>query len=95
MTKRDLIDAVQAHYGDVTKKQIGEIVDSVFTNVVDSIQNDGRFYYPGFGTFKFKARAARKGRNPQTGAEITIQAKNTVTFTAAPNLDEILNTTNR
>ena len=46
---------------------------------------------PGFGSFQLRARAARKGRNPQTGEEIDIKASNSVGFTAAKALKDVAN----
>jgi DNA-binding protein HU-beta len=49
-----------------------------------AIKKEARFSYPNFGTFKVTERAARKGRNPRTGAEIRIKASKTVKFAPAP-----------
>ena len=83
MTKAELISAVS---GDYTKKDIEVLVNAVFETIKTNLASDGTFSFPGFGTFKVKARAARKGRNPRTGAEITIAASKTVTFKPAPKL---------
>ena len=90
MTKAELIEKVQADVQALNKKQTGELIDVVFETLGEAIQNDGRFSYPGFGTFTVKERKARKGRNPRTGAEITIPASKTVAFKAAPSLKEKL-----
>ena len=55
-----------------------------------SIKKDKRFSYPAFGTFTVRNRKARKGRNPQTGAEIKIKASRTVGFKPAPTLKSSL-----
>ncbi len=81
MTKTELISAVS---GDYTKKDIEVLVNAVFGTIKTNLAEDGAFSFPGFGTFKVKERAARKGRNPRTGAEITIAASKTVTFKPAP-----------
>ena len=77
MTKAEFIDQVvkTSEEMDLTKKAAGELIDSIFGIVGRAIKKDGRFSYPGFGTFTMKKRAARKGRNPATGEEITIAAK--------------------
>ncbi len=85
MTKADLINAVADGSGDgLSKKGVEKIVDCVFETVSDAISKEGRFAYPGFGTFTVKHRAARTGRNPLTGATIQIPASKNVGFKAAP-----------
>jgi len=85
MTKAELISAVADQCGDgVSKKGVETIVDGVFAAVSDAISDEGRFAYPGFGTFTVKSRAARTGRNPQTGQSIEIPASKSVGFKAAP-----------
>lgn len=86
MTKAELIDAVhgKAALPDITKKTTGEIVDAVFDAVKGAIGEDGRFSYPGFGTFSVKTRQGRTGRNPRTGATISIPESKTVGFKPAP-----------
>ena len=86
MTKAELVDAVHNGAGvpDLTKKTTGEIIDAVFEAVKESVADDGRFAFPGFGTFTVKARQGRTGRNPRTGAAIEIPASKTVAFKPAP-----------
>lgn len=86
MTKAELIDHVHASLDGVSKKETGEIVQAVFDSLSFAIRKGKRFAYPNFGTFNVKARAARRGRNPRTGKEITIPASKTVGFKAAPTL---------
>lgn len=86
MTKAELISAVAAASDGLSKKAVEEIVDGVFDAVAGAIKSNGRFAYPGFGTFTVKARAARTGRNPQTGKSIKIPASKNVGFKAAPAL---------
>ena len=90
MTKAELIEKVWNATDGLTKKQTAEMVDAMFDNLGTAIKKDGRFSYPGFGTWTVKKRKARKGRNPQTGAEITIKASKTVTFKPAPTLKDKL-----
>jgi DNA-binding protein HU-beta len=92
MTKAELIDQVvkSSQEKNLSKKTIGDLVDTVFDTVGRAIKKDSRFSYPGFGTFTVKKRAARKGRNPRTGAEIRIKASKTVGFKPAPSLKKSL-----
>ena len=90
MTKADLIDKVQAAYGDLSKRQVALVVDAVFEHLAKGIRRDKRFSMPGFGTFVVKRRAGRVGRNPKTGAEIQIAPSKTVGFKPAPELKKAL-----
>lgn len=86
MTKAELIERIarnKALKGDVTKKAVATVVDTLFTEVRRSITKDGRFAYPDFGTFEKRKRKARKGVNPQTGKPIKIPASQTVAFRPA------------
>ncbi len=89
MTKADLIDAVHANAEGLSKKTVGEIVDATFDALSAAIK-DGRFSYPGFGTFTVKENQARDGRNPQTGEKIRIPASKTVRFKPAPKFKDSL-----
>lgn len=90
MTKAELIEKVQGAAHGLNKKQTGELVNSLFEAVGNAVRKDGKFSYPGFGTFTVKKRKARKGRNPRTGKEITIKASKTVAFKPAPTLKDRL-----
>jgi DNA-binding protein HU-beta len=85
MTKSDLIDAV-AKAAKINKRAAGEAVDATFDNLSRALKRSKRFQMPGFGTFSVRSRKSRKGRNPQTGAVITIKASRTVGFKPAPTL---------
>lgn len=85
MTKGDLIEAV-AKGAKLNKRTAGDVIDTTFETLARAIRKDKRFQVPGFGTFSVRSRKARKGRNPQTGAEIAIKASRTVGFKPAPSL---------
>ncbi len=85
MTKGDLVNAV-AKAANLNKTTAGDAIDVIFDNLARAIKKDKRFQVPGFGTFTVRSRKARKGRNPQTGDEITIKASRTVGFKPAPDL---------
>jgi DNA-binding protein HU-beta len=89
MTKAELVDKVVARVSkkvEISKKAAGDIIDVVFDEVANAVKKDRRFSYPGFGTFNVKARKARKGRNPQTGATIKIAARKVPKFTPGSEL---------
>jgi DNA-binding protein HU-beta len=92
MTKAEFIDQVvkSSAGADLNKKTAGDLVDGIFASMGRAIKKDGRFSYPGFGTFTLKKRAARKGRNPRSGEEIRIKASKTVGFRPAPSLKKTL-----
>jgi DNA-binding protein HU-beta len=89
MTKGDLIDEV-AKGAKVNKRIAGDAVDATFQSLTRALRKEKRFQVPGFGTFTVRARKARKGRNPQTGAEMMIKASRTVGFKPAPDLKKVL-----
>ena len=86
MTKADLINTVASHGDGMTKKAAVELVDALFLTLGKTIKKEGRFSYPGFGTWTVRARKARMGRNPQTGQAIKIKASKTVGFKPAKEL---------
>ncbi len=73
MTKADLI-AVMASKADVSKVAAGKALDALTGSVSSALAKGGKVTLVGFGTFSTYKRAARKGRNPQTGAVINIPA---------------------
>jgi len=79
MSKQALADAIKEATG-CTVSQAGEAVDSVAETIKKALKKEGSFSLVGFGTYKVAKRAARKGRNPKTGAEISIKASKTVRF---------------
>ena len=88
MTKDELINAVikSCKDEDLTKRLVADVINATFESIAKSIKKEKRFAYPSFGTFTVRNRKARKGRNPQTGAEIKIKASKTVGFNPAPTL---------
>ena len=70
--------------------EIGNVVESVFNAIAEELAEGNQVAFTGFGTFTVKDRPERPGRNPQTGAAITIAAKKTVGFKAAKKLQERL-----
>lgn len=81
MTKADLVDLV-AKKVNLTNKAAREAVQVVLDAVRDALKKGDKVVLTGFGTFSVRSRASRKGRNPQTGAEINIPARKTPGFTA-------------
>ena len=88
MNKGDLINKVAEVLG--SKKDAQLAVDCVFSSIVDALVNEDPVTLVGFGTFKAVERKARKGRNPQTGQEIDIDARNVPKFVAGKALKDAL-----
>ena len=90
MNKSELVDAI-AEGADISKASAGRALDSALDAVTTSLKNGGSASLVGFGTFAVKHRAARTGRNPQTGAEIQISAANVPSFKAGKALKDAVN----
>ncbi|MCA9557698.1 MAG: HU family DNA-binding protein [Myxococcales bacterium] len=87
MTKQELVEKVHDAAADGHSRRLtAEVIDATFEAITKSIIEDGKFFYPGFGTFTIKERKARTGRNPRTGDEIKIPASKTVGFKVAAGL---------
>ncbi|HYG49556.1 MAG TPA: HU family DNA-binding protein [Flavobacteriales bacterium] len=90
MNKAELIDAVAAESG-LSKAEAKRALDSTIDVMSKSLKKGDRVALVGFGSFSISKRAARKGRNPQTGKEIKIAAKKVVKFKAGAELAEKIN----
>lgn len=87
MTKSDLIAAVAAKTG-ASKKESEKYIVSAFDAITEALANGETVQIVGFGTFEVKDRAARKGINPRTHEEITIEASKLPAFKAGKALKE-------
>ena len=90
MNKSDLIEAMASDAG-ISKAAAGKALDSMMANVKGALKKGGKLSLVGFGSFSVAARAARDGRNPQTGATIKIPARNVVKFKAGSELKDAVN----
>jgi len=90
MNKSDLIDAMAEDAG-VTKAAAKKALESFLGNVEGSLKKGNRVSLVGFGSWSVTRRAAREGRNPQTGKTIQIAAKNVVKFKAGSDLQSSVN----
>lgn len=90
MNKSELIDAIAAS-ADISKASAGRALDAVVDSITGALQKGDSVSLVGFGTFQVKPRAARTGRNPQTGAEIQIAAANVPSFKAGKALKDAVN----
>ena len=87
MNKTELVDAV-ASAADVSKAKAKAVLDAAFDAVTSSLASGTEVTLTGFGTFKVSHRAARQGRNPQTGATIQIPAMKVPRFKAGKALKD-------
>ena len=90
MNKTELIDAMAADAG-ITKAAAKKSLESFLGNVEGSLKKGNRVSLVGFGSWSVSKRAARDGRNPQTGETIKIKAKNVVKFKAGSDLSSAVN----
>jgi nucleoid DNA-binding protein len=90
MNKSELVKQIAERAG-LTQAQATTALQAFETSVIDELTNGGEVALIGFGTFKVTDRAARTGRNPQTGAEIQIAASKNPTFKAGKALKEAVN----
>lgn len=88
MTKAELVQKIHAKSGLATKAQTEAALDATIAALTDALKAGESVTFTGFGSFKVTNRAARKGRNPRTGKEITIPASKAVKFTTGKMLKE-------
>jgi len=90
MNKTDLINAISED-AEITKVQSKVVLESLISNLTNTLAEGEKVTLVGFGTFSVAQREARKGRNPQTGAEIDIPAKKVVKFKTGSALKDEVN----
>jgi DNA-binding protein HU-beta len=87
MTKDDIV-ATMAYDADISKRAAKDAYDSLVGIILGEVSGGNNLRVPDIGTFKVVDRKARKGRNPKTGAVITIPARKALTFSAAKSLKD-------
>lgn len=90
MNKTELIDRV-AETADIPKAVANRVLDGMLDAITNSLKQSDQVVLVGFGTFSVKSRAARTGRNPQTGAPIAIKAAKIPVFKAGKALKDSMN----
>ncbi len=90
MNKTELIAAV-ADQAELSKKDAEAALKAFVDVVTEELKNGGKVQMVGFGTFEVSERAAREGRNPQTGEKMTISASKSPKFKAGKALKDLLN----
>ncbi len=89
MTKNELIEKV-AKKSSLTKRAAADSVNATFNIIRDALVRGEKVVITGFGTFLVRSRAARRGRNPQTGQTIQIPQKKTPGFTAGKTIKRMV-----
>jgi len=90
MTKSDFITKI-AEKAHLSKKDTNKAIDAMIEVVTETLAKGEKIQLVGFGTFEVRKRAARVGRNPQTGEEITIPASNVPAFKPGKALKDAVN----
>ena len=90
MTKAELVEEV-SRVSDLTRKHSEVIVEAVFSSILDALQRGDKIELRGFGSFKIRRRDSRTGRNPKTGAGVTVPAKRVPHFKPGKELRELVN----
>jgi DNA-binding protein HU-beta len=90
MNKSDLLDSMVEKSG-LSKKDAEKSLNAFIESVEEMLMEGGKVQLIGFGSFEVKERAERKGRNPQTGAEITIPASKSPVFKVGKALKDSVN----
>ena len=90
MTKAEIVEQIYEQVG-FSKKESAELVEKVFDAIKETLATGEKVKISGFGNFVVRCKNARKGRNPQTGQEILLEARRVLTFKPSLVLKNILN----
>ena len=89
MNREELVAEI-AKQTKLTQKSVGEVLTAIIDVTQDTVKKGEKVTLVGFGTFEPRKRAARNGRNPQTGETIKIESKTVPTFSAGKKFKEIV-----
>ena len=90
MTKADIVEQIYEQVG-FSKKESAELVEKVFDAIKVTLAEGEKVKISGFGNFVVRGKNSRKGRNPQTGQEILLEARKVLTFKPSLVLKNLLN----
>jgi integration host factor subunit alpha len=90
MTKNDLTERIHTST-NLSKKDSGEILEAIFSLIKDTLSSGEKIKITGFGSFEVYQKNARKGRNPQTGETINLEARRVLTFKTSSVLKSAIN----
>ena len=90
MTKADIVENIFEKVG-FSKKDVAEVVELTFEKIKESLEKEENVKISGFGNFMVRQKRARRGRNPQTGKDMTITARRVLTFKPSQILKDSVN----
>jgi len=90
MTKADIVEKIYEKVG-YSKKDVANVVEEIFASIKGTLEQGEKVKISGFGNFNVRQKTARRGRNPQTGADITIEERKVMTFKASQILKKSIN----
>ena len=91
LPKSDIVEDLNNEIG-LNKREAKELVDSLFNNIKNKLENGEEVKLSGFGNFQLKNKSPRPGRNPRTGEDVEITARKVVTFKSGQKLKEAVKT---
>jgi integration host factor subunit beta len=91
MTKAQIIEMVSEQVTTLTKRQAEIVVNTIFNSIRNALQKGDKTEIRGFGSFRLRTRRMKEGRNPKTGATVSVPAKKVPFFKAGKELKESLN----
>ena len=89
-TKNDIVERIHEKIG-FSKKEASDLVESIFELIKTRLENGEKVKISGFGNFSVNQKRPRRGRNPQTGEEITISGRRVLTFKGSQVLKKSMN----
>jgi nucleoid DNA-binding protein len=93
VTKKEIVKKISDEIG-LTQLKTKDIVQRTLDAIIQTLVTEGRIELRNFGVFEVKRRAARKARNPRTGAKVSVPPKNVVTFKPGKEMEELVRTMN-
>lgn len=90
MNKSELIEAATTSTG-LSKSEVSKVLDGLLSSISDAVKSGDKVAISGFGTFERRERAARTGRNPQTGEELQVAASKAPAFKPAKAFKDAVN----
>ena len=91
MTKSELVQKMSSRYPDLHAMDMERLVNTIFNEISETLQEGGRVELRGFGAFSVRERAARTGRNPRTGAQVNVPSKRVPFFKTGKELRQRVN----
>ena len=91
IVKKDILDSLCQNYNQFLRKDLSKCLDLVLDNIIEALKNNNSVQLRGFGHFSVRSRRKRIGRNPKTGASVTIPEKKSVHWKMSKELYEKIN----